>query len=464
MSQKQLQLGEDELFLALQNAWERVLEALADQVNKPTFESWIKPVRPLGIDENLVRLGTNSRMAKQLIESKHIGHIKQLLSDELGFSVNLRVELLEGDEPAFLLDKLPKKPKPQKREDEEPVSLPLNTQYNFDNFVVGPNNRLAEACARAIAEQPGRTYNPLFLYGGPGLGKTHLMHAIGQYAKDYHPALKIAYISGETFTYHYITALREHRAADFRKRYRSVDIWLVDDIQFLVGKERTEEEFFHTYNAIYDMGKQIVLSSDRAPKELELDTRLLSRFEMGMLTDIAPPDLETRMAILEKRAQLENMVLSHEVVTYIARLITSDIRRLQSALIRLHAYSSLMKEPVTTGLAEQVLGEYYTDQAPPAIDVQKIQDQVAKKFNIELSELKGKCRSKDIVVPRQVAMYLTRELTDTSLPAIGKVFGGRDHTTVLHACRKIEAQISNDKNFASLVDEVTRLIRNGNGR
>lgn len=464
MPDKQLQLGQDELFLTLQNAWERVLEALADNVNKPSFESWIKPVRPLGIEGDMVRIGTSSRLAKQLIENKHLGQIKQLLGDELGLSVSLRVELLEGDEPAFLADKLPKKPKPQKKDDEEPVSLPLNSQYNFDNFVVGPNNRLAEACARAIAEQPGRTYNPLFLYGGPGLGKTHLMHAIGQYARENHPSLKVAYISGETFTYHYITALREHRAADFRRRYRGVDIWLVDDIQFLMGKERTEEEFFHTYNAIYDMGKQIILSSDRAPKELELDTRLLSRFEMGMLTDIAPPDLETRMAILEKRAQLENMTLSHEVVAYIAQLITSDIRRLQSALIRLHAYASLMKEPVTAGLAEQVLGEYYTDEAPPAIDAQKIQTQVAKRFNVDLCDLKGKCRSKDIVVPRQVAMYLTRELTDTSLPAIGKVFGGRDHTTVLHACKKVETQISKDKNFASLVDEVTRMIRNGNGK
>lgn len=463
MSDKQLQLGQDELFLALQNAWERVLESLADQVNKPSFESWIKPARPLSIDGNQVRIGTNSRLAKQLIESKHIGHIRQLLGAELGFDISLRIELLAGDEPAFLVDKLPKKPKPQKKEDEEPISLPLNTQYNFDNFITGPNNRLAEACARAIADQPGRTYNPLFLYGGPGLGKTHLMHAIGQHVAVNNPSLKVAYISGETFTYHYITALREHRTADFRRKYRAVDIWLVDDIQFLVGKERTEEEFFHTYNAIYDMGKQIVLSSDRAPKDLQLDTRLLSRFEMGMLTDITPPDFETRMAILEKRAQIENMALSYEVIAYIAQLITSDIRRLQSALIRLHAYASLMGQPVTAGLAEQVLGDYYTDNAPPAIDVQKIQDKVAKRFNVELCDLKGKCRSKDIVVPRQLAMYLTRELTDTSLPAIGKVFGGRDHTTVLHACKKVETQISKDKNFASLVDEVTRMIKNGNG-
>ncbi len=276
-----------------------------------------------------------------------------------------------------------------------------------------------------------------------------------------HQGLRVAYVSGETFTYHYVSALREHKTAEFRRKYRNIDIWLVDDIQFLIGKESTEQEFFHTYNAIYDMGKQIVLSSDRAPKDLELDRRLLSRFECGLLADIAPPDLETRMAILQAKAQSEDMALPNEVILYIAKLIRSNIRQLEGALIKLHAYASLMKTSVTPTLAEEVLGNYFGGEAVPVIDPQKVQKAVAGRFNVELSDIKGKCRGADIVMPRQIAMYLTRHLTDYSLPAIGRAFGGKDHSTVIHACKKVEEKISRDKSFASLVDEITRLIQDG---
>ena len=271
----------------------------------------------------------------------------------------------------------------------------------------------------------------------------------------------MVYVSGETFTYHYITALREHRTAEFRRKYRSVDLWLVDDIHFLVGKERTEEEFFHTYNAIYEMGKQIVLTSDRAPKDLDLDGRLLSRFECGMLADVSPPDLETRMAILQAKAALENMALPNEVILYIARLITSNIRQLEGALIKLHAYASLMRTSVTATLAEEVLGKYYGDGTQRVINVPRIQQEVARRFNIALAELKGNCRERDIVVPRQVAMYLARQMTDSSLPAIGKAFGGKDHSTVLHACKKIEERLARDRAFVALLEEISTKIRNG---
>ncbi|MCE5321870.1 chromosomal replication initiator protein DnaA [bacterium] len=461
MTDKQLQLGEDDAFLALQNAWLHALEVLEMQVNKPSFESWIKTARPLSIDGGLVKIATNSRFAKHWLESKHIGHIKEILESDLGTKLSVRVELIESNEPAILAEKLPTKPKPKSKEEDESISLPINSQYNFENFVVGPTNRLAHACAMAIAENPGKMYNPLFVYGGPGLGKTHLMHALGQSAMTNFPGMKVAYVSGEAFTYHYVNSLREHKAAEFRRKYRSIDVWLVDDIQFLVGKERTEEEFFHTYNAIYEMGKQIVLTSDRAPRDLKLDTRLLSRFECGMIADIAPPDLETRMAILETKAEYENITLSNDVILYIAKLITSNVRRLESALIQLHAYASLMKTSVTPTLAQEVLSKHFGEEAAQVIDAQKVQLEVAKKFNVELSDLKGKCRSADIVVPRQIAMYLIRELTNYSLPSIGKAFGGRDHSTVLHACKKIEEKMAEDKGFNSMVAELERQIKMG---
>ena len=465
MSDQQLQLGVDDALIALQRAWEHALEVLAGQINKPSFESWIRTAKPVSLDGDLVRIVTNSRFAKHWLESKHLPLIKEILETHLQRSLRVRVDLTEGDhdEPALMADKLPAKPKSRPKPDDEPISLPLNSQYNFDNFVVGPTNRLAHACAMAIAERPGKTYNPLFLYGGAGLGKTHLMHAIGHVVSQTMPDVRVAYVSGEAFTYHYITSLREHRTAEFRRQYRSIDLWLVDDIHFLIGKERTEEEFFHTYNAIHDMGKQIVLTSDRAPKDLELDARLLSRFQAGMLADISPPDLETRMAILQSKAQCENMTLSDDVILYIAKLIRSNIRQLEGALITLHAYASLMKTSVTLSLAEEVLSKHFGESAPPVVDAQKVLQEVSRKFNVELTDLKGKCRTKDIVGPRQVAMYLMRELTDYSLPAIGKAIGGKDHTTVLHSCKRIEQKIASDKGFASQIGELSRRIAGGQG-
>ncbi|MCL4553430.1 MAG: chromosomal replication initiator protein DnaA, partial [Candidatus Marsarchaeota archaeon] len=398
MSENQLQLGEDGAYLALQAAWQQVLEGLSSEVNKPSFESWVKTAHPVCISGNLVTICTHSRFAKHYLESHHLPFIKQTLEDCLGFSVKIKLELSDKPQPVIMAEKLPKKPKPQRKDDDE-ISQPLNPRYTFENFVTGPTNRLAHACALSIAEEPGKTYNPLFIYGGAGLGKTHLMHAIAHYLAQLDSGVRVAYVSGETFTYHYVTALREHRTAEFRRKYRNIDVWLVDDIQFLTGKERTEEEFFHTFNAIYDIGKQIVLTSDRAPKELELDGRLLSRFESGMLTDVSPPDLETRMAILESKAASENMLLSNEVILYIARLITSNIRQLEGALIKLHAYASLMKTSVTCSLAEEVLGRYFVENAPPIVDIAKVQAEVAKRFSVEMSDLKGCCRSKDVLEP-----------------------------------------------------------------
>lgn len=461
MSEKQLQLGEDDAYLALQDAWQETLEVLGQHVNRPSFESWIKTARPIALDDGVITIGTTSRFAKHWLESKHLDIIRETLGGCLGIQPTVKVELLDEEEPVMMVEKLPRRPKSQGKPDEESISQPFNTRYTFENFVVGPNNRLAHACAMSVADCPGQTYNPLFIYGGAGLGKTHLLQAIGQHVLQVAPGARVAYISGETFTYHYITALREHRAAEFRRMYRNVDLWLVDDIQFLAGKERTEEEFFHTYNAIYDLGKQIVLTSDQAPKDLELDGRLLSRFECGMLADIAPPDLETRMAIIQTKAESEHMLLPNEVILYIAQLITSNIRQLEGALIKLHAYSSLMRASITPLLAEEVLGKYFAENRAPMIDVRMVQQEVAKRFNVELSDMKSASRGRDVVVPRQVAMFLTRELTETSLPAIGRAFGGRDHSTVLHACRQVAAKLKRDQRLAVLVEEIARHVRAG---
>jgi chromosomal replication initiator protein len=461
LADKQLQLGQDDAYFAVQAAWDRALDSINQQDNKPWFESWVKTARPIALDGENITIGCTSGFAKHWLEKNgYIEQMKAALAPDLGFEPNLRLELIEAEEPPMMVEKLPTKPRSQPRVD-EPVSQPMNPRYTFDTFVVGAGNRLAHACAMSVAENPGRTYNPLFIYGGAGLGKTHLMQAIGQQAMLINPSARVAYVSGETFTFHYVSALREHRTAEFRQKYRNIDLWLVDDIQFLVGKDRTEEEFFHTYNAIYDMGKQIVLSSDRAPKDLDLDRRLLSRFECGMLADIAPPDLETRMAIIETKAETDHMLLPNEVILYIAQLITSNIRQIEGALIKLHAYSSLMRASITPELAQQVLGEYFHENAAAVVDARKVQELVARRFDLDLTDLKGSCRRKDLVTPRQIAMYLTRELTDTSLPAIGRAFGGRDHTTVLHACKQVAAKLKSDRNLAMLIEELVRTIRAG---
>jgi len=458
----QLQLGVNEDYAALADAWEQVLQALEQCVNKPSFENWVKTAKPLSLENGVARIGTTSGFARGWLEKKHSAVISEILECHLGTKVRVKFELLEEEEPALIetQGKLPKKPKALPKPIGEDFSAPLNSRYNFDSFVVGPNNRLAHACAVAVASQPGKTYNPLFVYGGAGLGKTHLLHAVGRHLNETVPGTTVVYVPGETFTYHYVSALREHRIDEFRRKYRKVDVFLVDDIQFLSGKDRTEEEFFHTYNAIYDMGKQIVLTSDRAPKDIELDSRLLSRFECGMVTDISPPDLETRMAILQNRATLEHLELSNEVILYIARLITSNIRQLEGALVKLHAYASLMQTPVTAALAEEVLSDYFGQAATRVLDVAVVQKSVAERFHCKPEELTGKSRSKDIVMARQVAMYLARELTECSLPAIGKEFE-KDHTTVLHSCKKVEDRLKTDKDFAVLLEDLGRALKDG---
>ncbi|HLR71751.1 MAG TPA: chromosomal replication initiator protein DnaA, partial [Pseudogracilibacillus sp.] len=331
----------------------------------------------------------------------------------------------------------------------------LNPKYTFDSFVIGAGNRFAHAASLAVAEAPAKSYNPLFIYGGVGLGKTHLMHAIGHYIQEHNPEASVVYLSSEKFTNEFIHAIMDNKAVNFRNKYRNVDILLIDDIQFLAGKEQTQEEFFHTFNTLHEENKQIIISSDRPPKEIPtLEDRLRSRFEWGLITDITPPDLETRIAILSKKAKAEGLDIPNEVMLYIANQIDTNIRELEGALIRVVAYSSLVNEDIDAPLAADALKDIIPNRKPRAITVQMIQELVAEKYNIKLEDFAARKRTRSIAFPRQIAMFLSREMTDLSLPKIGEKFGGRDHTTVIHAFDKISEMIDSDSVLKGEIDEI----------
>lgn len=351
----------------------------------------------------------------------------------------------------------------QKHAHDESNHLPqsmLNPKYTFDTFVIGSGNRFAHAASLAVAEAPAKAYNPLFIYGGVGLGKTHLMHAIGHYVIEHNPNAKVVYLSSEKFTNEFINSIRDNKAVDFRNKYRNVDVLLIDDIQFLAGKEQTQEEFFHTFNALHEESKQIVISSDRPPKEIPtLEDRLRSRFEWGLITDITPPDLETRIAILRKKAKAEGLDIPNEVMLYIANQIDSNIRELEGALIRVVAYSSLINKDMNADLAAEALKNIIPNSIPRIISISDIQKAVGGVYQVKLEDFKAKKRTKSVAFPRQIAMYLSRELTDSSLPKIGEEFGGRDHTTVIHAHEKISKLLKTDTQLQKHVEEIKDILK-----
>ena len=342
----------------------------------------------------------------------------------------------------------------------DPVAF-LNPKYIFETFVIGNSNRLAHAASLAVSEAPAKVYNPFFIYGGVGLGKTHLMHAIGHRILKSHPHLKVLYISSEKFTNELINSIRDGNPEDFRQKYRNIDVLLVDDIQFLSKKEHTQEEFFHTFNTLHEANKQIIISSDRPPREIQtLEDRLRSRFEWGMIADIQAPDLETRIAILRKKAIIENLDVPNDVIVFIASRIDSNIRELEGSLIRVMAYASLVKQPVTIALATETLKDIFPANQPRQITVELIQDIVAVYFKLKVDDLLAKKRTRNVTYPRQIAMYLARELTDTSLPRIGEMFGGRDHTTVIHAYDKIGRERNEDAKLTQTLKELVKRIEN----
>ena len=439
--------------------WKKALDLMALELPKASFDTWLKSLKFLTDQDQTLFLEVSNDFSRDWILDKYLDLIKQSLFSLSGVEWEVRL-LLPGEEikAAPLIDEY-------SDDSQESLTTPrghekLNPKYTFESFVVGESNKFAHAASLAVAEAPARAYNPLFIYGGVGFGKTHLMHAIGHFVLDNYPHMNVLYVTSEHFTNDMINAIRDDKTAEFRNRYRNIDVLLVDDIQFLAGKERTQEEFFHTFNALHEANKQIVLSSDRPPKDIPtLEDRLRSRFEWGLITDIQAPDFETRIAILDKKARLENIKLSTDVLSFIAENIHSNIRELEGALIRVMAFSSLTNRPVTVDLAAEALKEILSIVKKNRIEIADIQRTVADYYNIEISDMKAKKRSRAIAFPRQVAMYLSRELTDYSLPKIGEAFGGRDHTTVLHAYEKISDNIQQDPEFDRVVKEIIRILK-----
>ncbi|WP_106769578.1 chromosomal replication initiator protein DnaA [Paenibacillus sp. Marseille-P3787] len=438
--------------------WQQILSVIQTKLSKPSFDTWFKATKALTLNDHSVVISAPTTFAVEWLESRYTKLVSSTVYEVLGKQVDVRF-VIEETKPA---DPAPQQPsQPQQVSSDEIQSHMLNSKYTFDTFVIGSGNRFAHAASLAVAEAPAKAYNPLFLYGGVGLGKTHLMHAIGHYILEHNPSSKVVYISSEKFTNEFINSIRDNRAESFRNKYRNVDILLIDDIQFLAGKESTQEEFFHTFNALHEERKQIIISSDRPPKEIPtLEERLRSRFEWGLITDIQPPDLETRIAILRKKAKAENLDIPNEAMMYIANQIDTNIRELEGALIRVVAYSSLTNQDVTTHLAAEALKDIIPSSRPRMITIQDIQQKVGEYYNLRMEDFKARKRTKAVAFPRQIAMYLSRELTDFSLPKIGEAFGGRDHTTVIHAHEKISKALKTDQELYKVINNLTEKIKN----
>ncbi len=444
--------------------WDEVLGRIETKVNNYSFHTWFQQTALLrdGGTSLLIRVG--DPMAVEWLNKHYAGVIAEALAEVGRPGVSFSF-VPEGSESAIRSAQEPAPPGPDNGSavaDEGPAGTGLaglSPRYSFDTFIVGASNQFAHAACRAVAEAPSRSYNPLFLYGGVGLGKTHLMHAIGHYVLTHSPGLKLTYISAERFMNEVINAIRYDRILEFRERYRSVDVLLVDDIQFIVGKERTQTEFFHTFNALHDAQKQIVLSSDQPPHQIsELEERLRSRFEWGLIADIQSPDLETKIAILKRKADAEGVFLPDDVSLFIAGRIKSNIRELEGSLIRLLAYASLTGRELSMTLAQEVLRDVLR-QEERAVTIDTIQKFVAEYYQLKLVELKSRNNAKSVAMPRQVAMYLCKSLTNASLPEIGKSFGGKHHSTVIHSIRKVEEMRKREPTFNSLINTLTESLR-----
>ncbi len=448
----------------IQELWTRALASIEKKLSKPSFETWLKSTSADSLKGSTLVVVAPNEFARDWLESHYANLIKDTLMDLTGSEFEIKFIIPNKDnefDEAITMQQNKKKISQDKGDlSKDQRKTMLNPKYNFDTFVIGAGNRFAHAASLAVAEAPAKAYNPLFIYGGVGLGKTHLMHAIGQYVIDHNPDAKVVYLSSEKFTNEFINSIRDNSAIDFRNKYRNVDVLLIDDIQFLAGKESTQEEFFHTFNTLHDEAKQIVISSDRPPKEIPtLEDRLRSRFEWGLITDITPPDLETRIAILRKKARAEGLDISNEVMLYIANQIDTNIRELEGALIRVVAYSSLINQDINVDMAAEALKDIIPSAKPKTITIKDIQIVIGEHFNIRLEDFVAKKRTKSIAYPRQIAMYLSRELTDFSLPKIGEEFGGRDHTTVIHAHEKISNLLKTDKDLQRKVKEVIEQLK-----
>ena len=471
------------------NVWNNILQSVEKRLNKQIFDSWFRPIQFNGCDEQdkVLHLQAN-QITKDWISSYYLDVISQTMKELNMFNYQLDWEIVkserdeenfteEDDDGDFFFEMQKATPHSPTQKgfdflekskpaalaknnstnfvDIEPIENSLNQKYKFDTFVVGSCNQFAHAAALAVAEAPGKTYNPMFIYGGVGLGKTHLMHAAGHAIKERNRHLRVAYISAEKFMNELINAIRYDKTQTFREKYRSIDVLLMDDVQFMAGKERTQEEFFHTFNALHNDQKQIVVTSDCPPREIPtLEERLHSRFEWGLIADIEPPDLETKVAILKRKADLDGVTLPDEIAFYIASKVKSNIRELEGSLVRLIAISSLRGVPISKMLAQDAMKNIIDSEQPEGLTIERISKMVASHFKLTIEEIKSKNNSRQIAVPRQVAMYLCKRLTKHSFPEIGREFGGKHHTTVMHSVEKIDLVIKDDRNFHRVVSEL----------
>lgn len=441
----------------LKDQWKAVLKVIEPETSPVGYNTWFKGTKLIRIEGNTMIVEVQNQFNQDILNTRYLPLIKnsalQIFNREYEFEFILPDLSNNSD-----FEKMSAK---QKEKIEDPLNTQsnLNPRYTFDTFVVGNSNRLAHAAALAVAESPAKAYNPLFIYGGVGLGKTHLMHSIAHYIAGENKNAKILYASSEKFTNELINSIRDDKNEAFRNKYRNIDILLIDDIQFVVGKERTQEEFFHTFNTLHDANKQIIISSDRPPKEIEtLEERLRSRFEWGLIADIQPPDLETRIAILRKKAELEGLSVPEDVLLFIAKTIISNIRELEGALNRIIAFSSLANRPTNVELAYEALKDLISRDKPKVITPEYIQEVVAQHFHLKPEELRSSKRTRSISYPRQIAMYLSRNLTDLSLPKLGEKFGGRDHTTIIHGCEKISKDMETDIELTQTINELEKKI------
>jgi chromosomal replication initiator protein len=441
--------------LSAEKIWTLAQDQLRAKLSKDTYNMWFAPLRACALDTNAITLEAPNEFCEVWLKDNYISLMQDAVAIAAGIKLQMKFKVGSGSAPAIATPIAPPaktkiaEPAPERSTNHEIHFNPKNT---FDSFVVGNNNNFAYAAALAVAQAPGKSYNPLFLYGGVGLGKTHLLHAIGQHVAGTKKGARVAYVSSEKFTNEYIDGIQNNQLAKFRKKYRQTDVLLIDDIQFLAGKERIQEEFFHTFNALHESHKQIVLTCDRPASEIQgLEHRLVSRFEWGLVTDLQPPDVEMRLAILQKKAQSMGVTLPEDVINFLANRIRTNVRRLEGALIRVASYASLTGKKLSIEVVEGLLREILHEEGRLTISIEVIQKKVAEHFDIRLADMTSKRRPENIAFPRQIAMYLSRQMTESSLSTIGEAYGGRDHGTVLHACRLVKDRMEVDSNVRQVV-------------